>query len=55
MENVADKLMDFVFNFINGVLIWFVTTILTKYWQNRAKKKSLSSENQEKLKRHKRI
>ncbi len=42
MEDVTSKLIDFVLNLLNGLLVWFITTIITKRQQNKDKKKKPS-------------
>ena len=42
MENVVDKLIDFILNLLNGLLLWFITAMITKYQQNKGKKKKPS-------------
>ena len=42
MEDVTSKLIDFVLNLLNGLLVWFITTMITKRQQNKGKKKKPS-------------
>lgn len=42
MEDVSDKMIDFVLNLLNGLLVWFISTTIAKYRQKKDKKKKPS-------------